>query len=241
MEDGWKPVYGVAGWCQCVECKINMLISAACITGCTKCGKKLKNPPPLASTQRQQQQYPGNNSTKNTTLLSGLLKAVGTTDPTQITEKLYLGSRFSAEDKDKLTSLGIRYILNVTTEAANLFTGLFQYYQIPIVDQEMENIMQYFPAAFEFIEKAMSEKSAILVHCVAGSSRSATIVIAYLMKYNNMSLKDAFVLCRKKRNIVSPNKGFMSQLIVFENQLYSTNTVTTLESFNNLKFLADKK
>ena len=55
------------------------------------------------------------------------------------------------------------------------------YLYIPAYDHPDFDLTEYFDKSYEFIEKA-SKKSNILVHCKAGISRSATIVIAYLMR-----------------------------------------------------------
>ena len=52
----------------------------------------------------------------------------------------------------------------------------------------------------------------MLVHCYAGISRSATIVISYLMKEHGMSLQAATQLTRSKRWFINPNPGFVKQL-----------------------------
>ena len=43
----------------------------------------------------------------------------------------------------------------------------------------------------------------VLVHCIAGVSRSATIVMAYLMKSQGMTLQQAHRLVKSKRPIVN--------------------------------------
>jgi dual specificity phosphatase 12 len=52
----------------------------------------------------------------------------------------------------------------------------------------------------------------VLVNCFAGVSRSATIVIAYLMYKNKWSFEDAITFVKSKRNIINPNYGFVCQL-----------------------------
>jgi protein-tyrosine phosphatase len=44
---------------------------------------------------------------------------------------------------------------------------------------------------------------------MAGVSRSATIVIAYLMKKKHLSFKQAFEFVKIRRVIVWPNDGFI--------------------------------
>lgn len=65
----------------------------------------------------------------------------------------------------------------------------------------------------------------MLVHCVAGVSRSATLVIAYLMKFEYMSLRQAFYHVKAVRPIIRPNPGFWRQLIEYEVKLFGRNTV----------------
>jgi predicted protein tyrosine phosphatase len=58
-----------------------------------------------------------------------------------------------------------------------------------------------------------------LVHCFAGVSRSATIVIAYLMVEYGMTLNDALIHVRKQRYFINPNDGFRRQLQTFQREL----------------------
>ena len=53
---------------------------------------------------------------------------------------------------------------------------------------------------------------AILVHCMAGISRSPSVVAAYLMRAEGLSLADALAAIVSVRPIVSPNRGFLVQL-----------------------------
>jgi len=59
------------------------------------------------------------------------------------------------------------------------------------------------------------KKKRVLVHCQAGISRSATLVIAYLIKHQKMNLKDAYLHVKSKRPQIGPNKGFIQQLMDF--------------------------
>lgn len=57
-----------------------------------------------------------------------------------------------------------------------------------------------------------------LVVCTAGMSRSATICIAYMMKYKGYSYDEAFALAKKARFYVHPNAGFVQYLKNFEKE-----------------------
>lgn len=65
-----------------------------------------------------------------------------------------------------------------------------------------------------------------LVHCVAGVSRSAAMVLGYLVKHRAMSLADAFALLRAARPAVRPNSGFFRQLIDWELRQLGTSSVS---------------
>lgn len=51
----------------------------------------------------------------------------------------------------------------------------------------------------------------LLVHCVMGRSRSATLFLAYLMIEEKMTLVDAIEQVKQRRQII-PNWGFLKQL-----------------------------
>eukprot|EP00743_Colponemidia_sp_Colp-15_P005793 GILK01006228.1.p1 GENE.GILK01006228.1~~GILK01006228.1.p1 ORF type:complete len:206 (-),score=9.03 GILK01006228.1:186-803(-) len=143
----------------------------------------------------------------------------------RILEFLYLGSAHSSANKDKLTSLSIDHIVNVTATNPNHFPLDFRYMNVKLLDADHEDISKHFDAVFAFIEEARKKGCAVLVHCAAGMSRSSTIVIAYLMKHHNMSLKSAYAFTKARRPIVSPNPGFMRQLVRYERVLFGKNTL----------------
>jgi dual specificity phosphatase 12 len=75
-------------------------------------------------------------------------------------------------------------------------------------------IIDYFDECIDFIEEGRRE-GAVFVHCAAGVSRSATIVIAYVMKKHQWDYETAFDFVQKRRPIVYPNEGFIKQLKVY--------------------------
>ena len=58
-----------------------------------------------------------------------------------------------------------------------------------------------------------------MVYCRAGMSRSASLCIAYFMRYHDMSMDEAFAFVKEKRPIIHPNPGFLRQLKQFEAKL----------------------
>lgn len=62
----------------------------------------------------------------------------------------------------------------------------------------------------------IEEGNAVLVHCQAGISRSATVCIAYLIRYHHLSLVAAHGVVKAAREIICPNAGFLNQLQQWE-------------------------
>ncbi|KAG7460754.1 hypothetical protein MATL_G00202290 [Megalops atlanticus] len=140
---------------------------------------------------------------------------------TPILPFLFLGNEQDAQDLDQMQRMNIGYILNVTTHLPlyHYELGLFNYKRLPATDSNKQNLRQYFEEAFEFIEEAHQAGQGLLIHCQAGVSRSATIVIAYLMKHSWMTMTDAYKFVKARRPIISPNLNFMGQLLEFEEDL----------------------
>ncbi|XP_044126681.1 uncharacterized protein LOC122920916 [Bufo gargarizans] len=134
---------------------------------------------------------------------------------------LYLGNEKDAQDLGRMVSLNIGHVLNVTTHLPlyHAESGALRYKRLPATDNSKQDLRQYFEEAFEFIEEAQQEGKGILIHCQAGVSRSATVVIAYLMKHTLMTVGDAYKFVKGKRPIISPNLNFMGQLLEFESDL----------------------
>ena len=65
-------------------------------------------------------------------------------------------------------------------------------------------------------ELARKQQSCILIHCMAGISRSVTLTIAYLMKHFTMPMQAAYQYVKERRPAISPNLNFMGQLVEFE-------------------------
>jgi len=64
---------------------------------------------------------------------------------------------------------------------------------------------------------------------ISGVSRSATIVLAYLMKYHHNTLKEAFYYLIEKRPQVWPNEGFLLQLIRYETELIRSREISNIK------------
>ncbi|XP_043193804.1 dual specificity protein phosphatase 3-like isoform X1 [Amphibalanus amphitrite] len=99
-----------------------------------------------------------------------------------------------------------------------------QFLGLSALDVRGFDISVHFDKAAEFIAGALRDDGKVLVHCVQGLSRSATLVIAYLMIKLHMSLSQALQTVRARREIF-PNDGFLQQLIRLNNQLMDARRV----------------
>lgn len=152
------------------------------------------------------------------------------TQVSQIDESLYLASLF-ATNRDNIRKYGIDCVITVCKEAKRLdFGPNVEIVRLNIVDSKSESLIEHFDAIADKIRDVKSSESKCLVHCVGGVSRSPTMIMAYLMKHERMSLRDAFCLVRSKRKYAKPNVGFWHQLIDYERRLFNgASTVRMIE------------
>uniref|UniRef100_A0A672MN50 protein-serine/threonine phosphatase n=1 Tax=Sinocyclocheilus grahami TaxID=75366 RepID=A0A672MN50_SINGR len=133
-------------------------------------------------------------------------------NPSRILDYLYLGSEWNAANFEELQKNNVGYILNVTKEIDNFFPESFTYMNIRVYDVEATDLLSYWKNTYMFISEARKSGQATLVHCKMGVSRSASTVIAYLMKQQGWTLDQALNHVRERRSIVQPNEGFLKQL-----------------------------
>jgi len=57
-----------------------------------------------------------------------------------------------------------------------------------------------------------------MVHCLAGVSRSVSLVLAYLIKHKGLTYNKAYDYVKAKRKIIHPNDGFIEALKKLENE-----------------------
>lgn len=81
------------------------------------------------------------------------------------------------------------------------------------------DLLPHVEAANAFIAGARACGGAVLVHCYAGQSRSAALVIAYLMQAQGLGLMEAWALTRAARPCAQPNSGFLRQLALYGKRL----------------------
>lgn len=136
--------------------------------------------------------------------------------------RLFLGNIGSFSDKNFLMENKIKAIASILQEPISEHSKDFitDHIHISIPDSEKSDILVHLDSVLEFIQKNMDNGNSVLVHCMAGSSRSASFVIAYLMKRNQWCFEKAYCFAKEKRPQVFPNSGFMRQLRIYEKTLF---------------------
>lgn len=134
--------------------------------------------------------------------------------PTFIIDNIYLGNAYNASNANTIMQYDIKNIINVTIEIPNYFESKgIKYFNIGILDTDDHNFtFEQFNDVYRFICEADGH---IMIHCYMGSSRSATIVVLYLMKKYGYQIDDAIEFIKNRREIVNINKNFINNLIMY--------------------------
>ncbi|XP_072551243.1 dual specificity protein phosphatase 8 [Salminus brasiliensis] len=145
---------------------------------------------------------------------------VANVGPTRILPHLYLGSQKDVLNKELMAQNGITYVLNASNTCPKPdFISENHFLRIPVNDSYCEKLLPWLEKTNEFIDKAKVSNCRVIVHCLAGISRSATIAIAYIMKTMGLSSDDAYRFVKDRRPSISPNFNFLGQLLEFERDL----------------------
>lgn len=127
----------------------------------------------------------------------------------EIAPGVFLSSQDPPSSLEVLEKYNINHILSLGIEPSVKFENL-TYDFVDLMDLPESDILQAVKTCLEIIELHKSKN--ILVHCNAGVSRSATIVIAYLMSKDKISYEEAYEKVKQIRPCIKPNEGFARQL-----------------------------
>ncbi|XP_061911505.1 dual specificity protein phosphatase 13A-like isoform X1 [Entelurus aequoreus] len=145
----------------------------------------------------------------------------------EVSPGLFLGDMSAANDRYMVWKLGVTHVLNAAhgsrcSEGNRHYYGDgVHYYGVPADDSPTFDLSPYFFPCAQFIHHALCTaggKAAVLVHCAAGVSRSAALLLSYFMICHACTLMDA-ILKVKERRWIFPNKGFLKQLCALQVKL----------------------
>ncbi|KAJ4982899.1 Tyrosine-protein phosphatase yvh1 [Stagonosporopsis vannaccii] len=151
--------------------------------------------------------------------------------------KLYIGGLYALYQTDLIRAAGITHVLSVIDYDPLLqdkFSHL-KHLHIRADDHPNENLLQHFPEAVKYIDHALGEVKdfaeaendnshdsadaaggGVFVHCAMGKSRSATLVVAYLMWKYRLDAGSALDQLCEGRPVCDPNPGFKEQLSIWD-------------------------
>lgn len=136
----------------------------------------------------------------------------------EIAEGLYLSGEVVARSKELLDANGITHVVNCVGMICKEWfkdQGI-TYRTYYLNDTPSEDILSVLYDALEFIDTALREGGRVLVHCSQGVSRSATLVIAFLMWRSGLSYDEVYAKVKEARGVTNPNIGFTCQLLQWQ-------------------------
>lgn len=150
---------------------------------------------------------------------AGPLPAQAVPQPTvhglsQITRSLYISNGVVANSQLMLYLNHIITIINVSLEVASTFYEDIQYVRVPVADTPSSNLCDFFDPIADHIHSVEMKQGRTLLHCAVGVSRSATLCLAYLMKYHSMSLLDARNWTKSCHPIIRPTTASGHSLLI---------------------------
>ncbi|KXJ18502.1 dual specificity protein phosphatase 22-B [Exaiptasia diaphana] len=130
---------------------------------------------------------------------------------------LFLGNFRDAKDVEKLAENNITHVVSIHDNAMPLLDHL-KYKCVQAADSPDQELLPFFEQCIDFIHECRVNNGCCLVHCIAGVSRSTTIVAAYLMTITTLNWQDTLRAIRVNRAVANPNYGFKRQLQDFFNK-----------------------
>jgi len=128
--------------------------------------------------------------------------------------KLYIGNILTATNKEWLADKNIKVIINCANELPMINLGNdILYYKLLLNDIPQDNLLANIKNTNKLINNALKKNYNVLVHCAAGISRSASVIIYYLMTYHNMCYDHAYTYLKSVHPKTRPNTGYQQQLI----------------------------
>ncbi|KIY69820.1 phosphatases II [Cylindrobasidium torrendii FP15055 ss-10] len=138
--------------------------------------------------------------------------------PSRKSGALFLGSLLAVNEHELLQENKITRIVSVL-DAPWLppFNDRgIESYHIKINDSDSVDMSPFLEDVCTHIDSSLKSGKNVLVHCQQGISRSAAVVIAYLIQSRGMTYDSAFGLLKECRPCVKPNVGFVRALKEWE-------------------------
>lgn len=131
--------------------------------------------------------------------------------PTEIIKHLYVGSEDNVQEQD-IEKYNFFAIINMSFESKYPSPKNVSYSRYPWRD-DCNQILnpRELGTIFKIINLCIEDEKNILIHCLAGKSRSVSVIISYLIVCKGYTFDQAYELLNEKRNI-DINLGLLIQL-----------------------------
>lgn len=151
----------------------------------------------------------------------------------RVDEHIFISGYLIAADNNFIRTNGIKFILKMFVDSPEYYGGAHrhpgvEYMIVPAIDHPEYDISAAIPMTIAFIAKAKAMGQKILIHCHMGISRSATVILSFLMAFHGMPLDTALTFLKSKRSIVNPNTGFLKYLKKIESNSLITDRFLVL-------------
>ncbi|XP_026170262.1 dual specificity protein phosphatase 12 isoform X2 [Mastacembelus armatus] len=156
---------------------------------------------------------------------------------------LFIGTAADLNNRQALVDAAVTHVLSVDSVDPTLLLPAdagFRRKWVNVLDEVTSDLLSHMDDCFVFIQEAVSGGQAAVVHCQAGRSRSATIVIAYLMKKYQLGLSEAYHRLKSVKQDVQVNRGFEEQLSLYEAMQCEVDTSSPLYKQYRLTKITEK-
>ena len=139
-----------------------------------------------------------------------------------IIDNIYLGNSEAASNEEYLKEYNISTVINCAEDLTSVYKEL-KFMELNLYDIYEQNLFPKFDIAYKYIK--LHSKNNILIHCVVGMSRSASLVIFYMMKEKGWDYDTCYKYVKERRPIVEPNVGFEAQLRDYYDKYIKNNNI----------------
>jgi len=137
---------------------------------------------------------------------------------TEVTPQLFLGTLENAMNEGELRANGVTHIISVIRTLYPI-AGI-KYKHAPMKDFGQTDLQWVMTTFWQFIEKSQEPGKALFVHGLTGHNRSATLIIAILMRSHGKRLYEAFKTLKVKRPNIRIGERYGRQLVSMELVLF---------------------
>ena len=145
-----------------------------------------------------------------------------------VIDGVWISSLLGAEDTNRLNELGIQSVLSVGC-SVTCPTSDIKYVSYPsLLDKPEESLGPLISSMLPSICADMIAGRKVLIHCVYGQSRSASLILAYLIIVKRYEFEESLTLLKDSRPSLCINPGFLCQLYYISLHLKSAPSLRLL-------------